>query len=57
MNFHDQSKSTGANKVLIGTMVGALGLIAMAALVVAAMVLYHKRGSRNYEKVPLLVDE
>ena len=57
MTLQDQSKATGTTKVLVGTIIGALGLIAMAALVVAAVVIYRMKAPKNYEKLPLLIDE
>lgn len=56
MTLKDQTKATGTDKILIGTVAGFLGLIALAGVIVATLVIVRKRTPRNYEKVPLLVD-
>ena len=57
IDFGHSHKSIMPTKMAIGVVTGMLTLVGVAAAVVAAMVVYRKRGKKNYEKLPLLADE
>lgn len=55
-DFHNNHKRIMSTKVIVGVVTGALTLVGVIGLV-AAMVIYTRRGKKNYEKLPLLADE
>lgn len=57
VDFSHSHKSVMPTKMAIGVVTGLLTLVGVAAVVVAAMLVYRKKGKKNYEKLPLLADE
>lgn len=56
LKTQDQINSADS-RVIIGAVVGSLALVALATLVIAGLVAYRRRSPKNYEKLPLIVDE